>query len=473
MNEPQTGFRIPWWAMVLMGFAALVLFGLGTVYLMNIAERGRWEEYELTLREAGEPLTFEQVEARRADVPDDQNSVLVIERAMTQLRGDMSTHRFLHKSRSNFARAGLFETVPRFAIDDAQSFIEQHRPVLDALAPVMEMPTGRVTIGYANNPFLTALHYVSDAQTASRITRLDAALRLIEGDTQGAVDATLLQLNVAGSLNEHPCFVGGTVERDCVRRAIMSIEDILRVGETSDRSLLRLRDALARRRAARPLKLWLWSERAIFITAMERLADGDITLAELMEAASGTPATPQTNMVFEYVIRKNQLRGAELMTEAMSSGEDTRSLREASVWMDNEVSLLDDEYFLVRTLAPRLRHVVDSHLMGNAAMDCALVGVAAERFRMMNERWPGSLDELVPAYLDAVPEDPFADGHSLRLAKKERGIVIYSVGDDNVDDGGDVRNVENEHVAPDIGFRLLDPEHRGVVISDEPRPDEG
>jgi len=50
-------------------------------------------------------------------------------------------------------------------------------------------------------------------------------------------------------------------------------------------------------------------------------------------------------------------------------------------------------------------------------------------------------------------------------------IVVYSIGESEVDDGGDLeRPEEGSKRAPDVGFRLLDPETAGfrIVESEEP-----
>jgi len=70
------------------------------------------------------------------------------------------------------------------------------------------------------------------------------------------------------------------------------------------------------------------------------------------------------------------------------------------------------------------------------AMDaCAQAAVAATRFRLDHGTLPSDLDDLVPAYLDAVPLDPF-DGHPLRLSTKNNQWIVYSVGPYLIDDGG-------------------------------------
>jgi len=62
-------------------------------------------------------------------------------------------------------------------------------------------------------------------------------------------------------------------------------------------------------------------------------------------------------------------------------------------------------------------------------------GIAVERYRLAEGRLPQSLDNLVPAYIKAVPADPY-DGRPLKYRSLETGYVVYSIGDDSSDDGG-------------------------------------
>ena len=62
----------------------------------------------------------------------------------------------------------------------------------------------------------------------------------------------------------------------------------------------------------------------------------------------------------------------------------------------------------------------------------------ALRYRLATGNLPDTLAELVPTYLDAVPKDPF-DESELRYRKLESGFVVYSVGNDGKDDGGQER----------------------------------
>ncbi|HVX13012.1 MAG TPA: hypothetical protein VHC22_17645 [Pirellulales bacterium] len=61
--------------------------------------------------------------------------------------------------------------------------------------------------------------------------------------------------------------------------------------------------------------------------------------------------------------------------------------------------------------------------------------LALRRFWLSTNGYPQTLDELVPRYLASVPLDPFAD-HVLMYKKLPTGYLLYSIGDDRVDDSG-------------------------------------
>ena len=66
---------------------------------------------------------------------------------------------------------------------------------------------------------------------------------------------------------------------------------------------------------------------------------------------------------------------------------------------------------------------------------CARVAVAMTRYRLDHGKLPTRLSDVVPAYLNAIPTDPF-DGKPLRLVMRNNQWIIYSVGPDGVDNGG-------------------------------------
>jgi hypothetical protein len=71
-------------------------------------------------------------------------------------------------------------------------------------------------------------------------------------------------------------------------------------------------------------------------------------------------------------------------------------------------------------------------------VDEARVACALERFRLANGRLPEQLTPLVPQYIDAIPNDVI-DGQPLRYRLiGGGGYLVYSIGWNQVDDGGKV-----------------------------------
>ena len=70
-----------------------------------------------------------------------------------------------------------------------------------------------------------------------------------------------------------------------------------------------------------------------------------------------------------------------------------------------------------------------------ARLRAAVAALAVERFRLVNGALPEKLEDLVPACIGALPADPFI-GKPLRYKKLEKGYIIYSVGENERDDGG-------------------------------------
>ena len=98
----------------------------------------------------------------------------------------------------------------------------------------------------------------------------------------------------------------------------------------------------------------------------------------------------------------------------------------------------------------------------HAHLRCAEVGLAAERFRLENGRWPKTANEVFDkGLLDCVPEDPF-DGNPLRMRPFAEGIVVYSVGKDRDYAGTDWDDFEDlgGRFREGIEFRLWNPERR-------------
>ena len=84
-GSTQSTRRWPRWLKALLGIGVLILLIVGTVFLLGVAATARWERFAAGLRDRGQPLTFAEIEALRATIPEDRNGARVIERLSTRL----------------------------------------------------------------------------------------------------------------------------------------------------------------------------------------------------------------------------------------------------------------------------------------------------------------------------------------------------------------------------------------------------
>jgi hypothetical protein len=60
---------------------------------------------------------------------------------------------------------------------------------------------------------------------------------------------------------------------------------------------------------------------------------------------------------------------------------------------------------------------------------------ALAMYQRDNNRYPETLADMAPKYLDKIPDDLFA-GKPLTYKREEKGYLLYSVGANGIDDGG-------------------------------------
>jgi hypothetical protein len=85
------------------------------------------------------------------------------------------------------------------------------------------------------------------------------------------------------------------------------------------------------------------------------------------------------------------------------------------------------------------RLVWDDGVVGESEYDQRFhnikVAFALAAFRTDHARYPDKLNELFPRYLAAIPKDRFSGG-PLKYERRGEGYLLYSIGNNEVDDRG-------------------------------------
>lgn len=114
---------------------------------------------------------------------------------------------------------------------------------------------------------------------------------------------------------------------------------------------------------------------------------------------------------------------------------------------DLDGPLAHSRYIIPRVFMPATGKAFNSLHLSRTRLDATLLALAAESYRRDHNSYPNSIDQLVPRYLPAVPDDPFNPDMPLLYQLVTDRPMIYSVGENGADDGGKpTLDPDGEHV---------------------------
>jgi hypothetical protein len=300
-------------------------------------------------------------------------------------------------------------------------------------------------------------------------TQLLVLVHAQEGDLAAALQMCRVNLHIAAAIGDERFLVCqlGRCRHACT--AADGIERVLGQGTVADSNLAVAQTELAAESAFDGWLAGVRGERAWQHQVFEAVADGRLTNTQFRQAfpnyvrPTGWPAKVRswvedhttTNLDEPHLW--NLRFGTQVVRETGPKPWHERSGVVAKI--AGEVS---DTPLLARLGVDRCKFF-DRFRNKQARVQCAVVAVAAERYRLRHGHWPESLADLVPEMLPAVPVDPF-DGRPLRYCRLADGVVMCSIGPDMADHGGKLaRDVLEPAGGMNVGFRLWDAEHRGQV----------
>lgn len=447
-TRPHTGFLkcLGWGVLIL---AILVAMGL-------IWNRGRMaNKLQETLTELDRTETgwrSEEIEAAREEVTEEDNSARVVVAVAQRLPATWPS--------TDFPQEQFRLLPPNEKLSDADLVrlsieLASARPALEVASKLADMPRGRHRIHYERNPIETLLH---DQQESRRIVTLlvyEAMRRNQKGETKNALTACRAALNATRSLGDEPIFISQLIRNAGVVLTCQAIERTLAQGEPVPEDLIPLQKLLENEDIFPGLLIATRGERAMFQKAFEAVERGDLSVDELTDSRSDWIQSAFISL-WRIDTRQDHALFLSLMTRRIN--ELQLSMHEQGArdkQFEQEVRQLSKNAVITRLLLPAMSKMGEAFRRKHATLRCTIVALVAERYRRENKGWPETVDQLCPKYLSAVPLDPF-DGKPLRYRRIKDAVVIYSIGQDGVDNGG---NFDLEHPASpgfDIGVRLWD-----------------
>lgn len=295
---------------------------------------------------------------------------------------------------------------------------------------------------------------------AAKLLECQALAFSQNNQADAACECAVRVMHIAQLMGKSHALIGVLARASLSAKASDMAERAMAVGEVSPKRLAELQAALEREvnELADQFVFAGRSERALTHRMLDAYWSGRLKLSG--STFEEVEPTSWWSDPFEYLgrsfIRDSQARFLDGATELLDSWKAPWHEREDRLWP--KIAQGSFSRWHVDALIA-MKRSGDALPRVQARLRVCLAAAAAERFRQDTKRWPTRLDELLPRYLKVIPQDPYT-GEKLRLAVRELGISIYSVGSDKLDQGGEPHRLDGAEL--DMAFELWNPEHRGI-----------
>ncbi len=327
---------------------------------------------------------------------------------------------------------------------------------------LVKIPYGRFPGTYPANFASTNLDPCQKARYVGSMLRYDAILRAHKGDVAGAIHNIEAIFHTGRAVGDEPFLICVLIRMSIDKVAVGAIERTLGLGHATEHEMRDIQAYLSEQAQVPYLLIGVRGERAGFDRLFEGIQNGSLSVSEFNPIIGPAGwSNPLEKVLLLYTRLTIKARRADLldrMTDAVEVGrlpteKQQAAFKDWSAKVDN-LGTFSVTYLILQPLPT----IAEGHIRHLATLRTALVGVAAERYRLANGHWPAALTDLVPRFLDQVPTDPY-DGLPLKLKQDDGAFIVYALGADRIDNGG---QLDDKPFQPgsDIGFRLFDPAKR-------------
>ncbi len=317
--------------------------------------------------------------------------------------------------------------------------------------PVSQFPQ-HWELGYGVN-----LPHLARAKNLSNLFRVRAAARLGAGDTNGAFADALTTLRLSDMLATEPLIISHLVRIAQTAIGITSVWDGLANHAWTDDQLAQFQAILARIDLQPGLALAMRGERCIGEGMYNGMLGGGpsgmVAIDEESSSMLDAMPTPRylPGLTPHGIFRRMQVNHHRFFDAVLAQIRDpawptTLPSQPSGDAFLRQLGLLPaTPYTILPTmLAPALDKVQGKAARQNVTARLGETACALERHHLKAGTFPERLDELVPAFLAAVPLDPMT-GKPLQYRRTDDGwFRLWSVGLNGRDDGGVMKTKDND-----------------------------
>ncbi len=415
---------------------------------------------------------LEEMEAKRAKIPDGENSALEIEEASRHIPASWPLRTGQNQANSvlRFADVPVDVRLGDPLATELRAELAKLPQGLIEARNLADMPRGRHAIAYAPGVISTLLPHIDACRNIARVLQADAALRANDGDIDGALDDCRAILNVGRSIGDEPFLISQLVRVVLQGMSLKSAQRALAQGEASEAALAKYQGALVEESRFPIALVMLRGERASVDSLLEKLSAGveDASTRNTGIGGGWAARLPMSLAYFEY----NRALILRLMNRAVEIAKrpDPEQVDAWPAWerdFEPYGSMLERWLMALATpLGPAIANAARTPQRGRAMIAATIAAIACERQRLAQGRFPESIDAIDPRFAKDLLPDPYT-GRPVRIKADGDRLVVYTTGLDRKDDGGKPHPRGADLAGFDIVCTLWTPEGRRKASSEE------
>lgn len=329
-------------------------------------------------------------------------------------------------------------------------------PVLEELRAASRRPFCRYNIDYnCDNPAEIWVPHVAVLRRVNRILQIRASAELELRKTNDAFADTLFMLFLTESLRDEPLVISHAARLTMQRAVKEIIWEGLAEHRWSDAQLRELQVPLRKMTVMGDLKKPLMTRSAAFgLRLFEYLQSHPNGFRDMLSyrevpAWGSVLLVAPAGWMYQEEISCQRLYAENLPMFFAAQSMQIYPRKIDDFWNRMEKqkvhgfsSFLHHVTFS-QMLMPNLLQLFQYTAVTQTGMDEGRLACALERYRMANGSYPETLGALIPQYIGDLPTD-VCNGQPLIYRREKDGFVLYSVGWNERDDGGNVVTVKGE-----------------------------
>jgi hypothetical protein len=321
---------------------------------------------------------------------------------------------------------------------------------VDELREASQRPYANVLLNYEDgfDALSPLLEDLAALKRCSQGLQLRAVAELADGQSAKALDDVKLLLRLNDCLHSSPFLISYLFRMAIVNIALQPVWEGLAEHKWSDEQLIEFEAELTKVDFLADYGFVMRGERAFAIASFEnQRRTREMIQNQDDDSGTNKPVVVSLRFMPSAYFYQNELAFALVQQQWILPLVDTnarivspQALRRADADVRAEMKQLYFTPYKAQALMviPALNAGVKKFAAVQASIDLARVACALERYRLAHGEYPETLDALAPQFITQLPHD-IINGEPLHYRHMDDGkFVLYSVGWNEKDDGGQV-----------------------------------